>query len=568
MSLEHIRAVTKDFISDTNSHLLVIKGKWGAGKTFFWQDVINECQSETCVGRDFYSYVSLFGVNSLEELNNSILTSRVDSNPNKAQKRLDTLTANLKNLARVVENIPALREYTGGMISALLHLLLENTLVCFDDIERRGDGLTIRDIFGLASVLKEQRGCKVVLIMNEEGLDEDAQKQFKLHGEKVIDRHLSFSIPAEESFDYIFQPSFPNRDLIKSRCLSLHIENIRTLQRIKRSIGDMTPHLNGLEEQVTEGVLRSLILFVWSHYEQASGAPPLKFVLDYSPVNLYLAKQNKKELSPEDKKWNEILGAYNYFRNGKVDECLADYVQTGYVDKPKLSHELEKENEQARVQKGQHSYSEVWGIYRNSFDDNEQAFVEALVSNFRSNIRIMSLENLQSVVSALRDFERGTVADGLVDEYFGSRNSEEDIKGIMLLQGTIFISDVKDEYILSRLHSVWESTDSDRRSLAEVVNELSEKSWWSREDIRRLDSFATDDYYNFFKSEKSPNLYFYVRKCLDFGKADDGSGIYKSVGEKAKEALLKIASESRINRMRVSTLYKLPPQAPQETLHE
>jgi len=557
MSLEHIRAVIKDFISDTSNHLLVIKGKWGAGKTFFWQNVINECQSEKCVGRDFYSYVSLFGVNSLEELNNSILASRVDSNPNKAQKRLDTLTARLRNLARGVENIPALREYTGGMISALLHLLLDNTLICFDDIERRGDGLTIRDIFGLASVLKEQRGCKVVLIMNEEGLDEGAQKQFTLHGEKVIDRHLSFSIPAEESFGYIFESSFPRRDLVKSCCLSLHIENIRTLQRIKRSIEDITPHLSSLEEQVTEGVIRSLILFVWSHYEQASGAPPIKFVLAYSPVNLYLAKENKKELSPEDKKWNEILGAYNYFRNSEVDECLADYVQTGYVDKPKLSLQLDKENEQARVLKGQHSYSEVWGIYRNSFDDNEQAFVEALVSNFRSNIKIMSLENLQSVVSALRDFEQDTVANSLVDEYFSTRNSEEAIKGIMHLQGTIFISDVKDEYILGRLHNIWESTDFDKRSLAEVVKELSNKSGWSREDLRRLDSFSTDDYFNFFKSEKSPNLYFYVRKCLDFGKADDGSGIYKSVGEKAEEALRKIGSENRINRMRVLTLYKI-----------
>ena len=52
-------------------------------------------------------------------------------------------------------------------------------------------------------------------------------------------------------------------------------------------------------------------------------------------------------------------------------------------------------------------------------------------------------------------------------------------------------------------------------------------------------------------------LYFYVRKCLDFGEFNDEKGVYKSISEKAKEALIKIASESKINRMRASTLYKI-----------
>jgi len=70
-----------------------------------------------------------------------------------------------------------------------------------------------------------------------------------------------------------------------------------------------------------------------------------------------------------------------------------------------------------------------------------------------------------------------------------------------------------------------------------------------------MDSFSIDGYYNFFKAEKSDDLYFYVRKCLEFGELVDESGIYKSIGEKAKAALHKIASECRINRMRVSNLY-------------
>jgi hypothetical protein len=64
-----------------------------------------------------------------------------------------------------------------------------------------------------------------------------------------------------------------------------------------------------------------------------------------------------------------------------------------------------------------------------------------------------------------------------------------------------------------------------------------------------------NDYYDFFKNERSENLYSLVRKCLSFGEIQNGGEIYKSIGEKAKQALHKIGSENRINQRRVSTLY-------------
>src|SRR2546423_192899 len=86
MSLEQIQSIAKNFISDTHNELLVIKGKWGVGKTFFWHKLIEECRGERLVGTTYYSYVSLFGVNSLEELKNAILVSRVESNADKAEE--------------------------------------------------------------------------------------------------------------------------------------------------------------------------------------------------------------------------------------------------------------------------------------------------------------------------------------------------------------------------------------------------------------------------------------------------------------------------------------------------
>ena len=52
-------------------------------------------------------------------------------------------------------------------------------------------------------------------------------------------------------------------------------------------------------------------------------------------------------------------------------------------------------------------------------------------------------------------------------------------------------------------------------------------------------------------------LYWCVKKCLEIGAERGDRGAYEAVGEKTKKALFRIASESKLNRKRVSTLYKI-----------
>ena len=246
------------------------------------------------------------------------------------------------------------------------------------------------------------------------------------------------------------------------------------------------------------------------------------------------------------------MSSYNYSHTDDVQRCVAQFVDTGFIDEPRLKEELKKANEMFRTQQSRDSLTEAYELYRNSFDDNEEDFVKILVDNFRLNINAMSLSNLDSVVTSLRGFERDDLAQSLIEEYFDQHGSEQDIAVIRQTEGTIFVSDLKDENLLKRLGAIWSSDEYDKRSLADVVKTLTSQKGWSEKDVRRLDSFSSDDYFEFFKTDKSP---YYVRKCLDFGKIEGNNKIYESTGSKTKQALLKLASESRINRIRVSTLY-------------
>ncbi len=169
----------------------------------------------------------------------------------------------------------------------------------------------------------------------------------------------------------------------------------------------------------------------------------------------------------------------------------------------------------------------------------------------------MSLSSLDSTVDVLRELERDDLANALADEYFTQCNAEEDMTVLKRLKSFAFSGDLKDKYLLSQLRNICTTKVIDKRSLADILkaNMFQEICDW--EDVIHMDSFETEDYYNFFKTEKSNILYLYVRKCLDIGKFRDENGIRDSVSEKAKNALLKLASESRINRIRVSRLYEI-----------
>lgn len=105
MSLAQIRPVVEQFVSDQRNDMLVVKGGWGVGKTRFWQDMIRKAGGEQKIGHRYYSYVSLFGINSLEELKKSILASRIESKSANTEGGISAFLTSAKQLIKGVENL-------------------------------------------------------------------------------------------------------------------------------------------------------------------------------------------------------------------------------------------------------------------------------------------------------------------------------------------------------------------------------------------------------------------------------------------------------------------------------
>ena len=77
MSVEIIKNQIFKFLVSDEPEVMAIKGEWGVGKTFSWKKFLKEANSANKIKLNRYSYVSLFGINSLEAFKYTIFENVV-----------------------------------------------------------------------------------------------------------------------------------------------------------------------------------------------------------------------------------------------------------------------------------------------------------------------------------------------------------------------------------------------------------------------------------------------------------------------------------------------------------
>src|SRR5258707_12870790 len=94
MSIELIEQEVRRFLSTSDPEVMSFSGRWGVGKTFAWKKLLKAAQEDGKIALKHYSYVSLFGVNSLEELKYSVFENTVASSDFGVEPSLETLKSN------------------------------------------------------------------------------------------------------------------------------------------------------------------------------------------------------------------------------------------------------------------------------------------------------------------------------------------------------------------------------------------------------------------------------------------------------------------------------------------
>jgi hypothetical protein len=118
----------------------------------------------------------------------------------------------------------------------MAHFFNRDSLIVIDDLERHSKSLSIRDILGVLTQLKEERGCQIIIVMNEDALNKDGDAPYFETKEKVIDRELIFQPTVEQAIAIGLSDYQGKNQFAAESCRKLNIANIRTIQKIDTSL--------------------------------------------------------------------------------------------------------------------------------------------------------------------------------------------------------------------------------------------------------------------------------------------------------------------------------------------
>lgn len=172
-------------------YALLLKGKWGSGKTWFVNKHLSMSQST----KFKYLYVSLYGISSFDEIDNELfrkLHPFLSSKPVLLARQITTSFAKLA----LKFDIDGDGVRDGNVSLSIPNLELEKNfsdpskyILVFDDLERTS--LDIEKVLGYINYFVEHQGCKVVIVSNETKInskdesDEKEKRYFKIK-EKLV----------------------------------------------------------------------------------------------------------------------------------------------------------------------------------------------------------------------------------------------------------------------------------------------------------------------------------------------------------------------------------------------
>jgi|LADL02.1.fsa_nt_gi hypothetical protein len=556
MSTALIEAEIKRFLSDDRAEVLCIKGKWGVGKTFAWRKWLAESGADGSLKSKSYAYVSLFGLNSLDNLKYSIFEATVTAEHLLTGPDVSTVNALVRkgfDLGRkskgLLEPILALAGAKDGgeALFRSAYMLVKSQLVCLDDLERAGEGLAQRDVLGLASALKEQRNCKVVLLLNDEEMAPDEKREFERQLEKVVDVSVVFDPNPQEAAAIGLSGNSELGERLRKRTITLGIVNIRVIKKIERLAARLCAILAGFSNQVVEQAIAAVVLGGWAEL-QPNEAPPIETLKSYNRLvmSLKAAEGDDGEARP---RWADLLENYDFTHADELDLVIFDGVKSGFFDEQKLKSAAKALELSMAHNSRDNSYAKAWDQYWYDLSVPDDKLLKDIQNGALENLAIINPVNLSGTAGLLREAGMNAEADDLIDRYVEARKDEE--KAFFDLYGHHFMaSDAPDPRLVIAFDAK-RASFVDARDPGQVLIQISAQQGWNEEDVELLASLTAEQLIAMFDAMRGPEL----RRSIQFAHTLARSGVEhaETLSERLAEAMKAMAARSYQTKRRLKS---------------
>ena len=546
MSLALIKSEIERFLAGTEPEVLCITGAWGVGKTFAWNRYLRDAQTRESIGLKHYAYVSLFGNNSLDELKYAVFENTIATTDIGIEPSLETLRTNAiavtkritKKSLGMFQQLPVVKGHVGGL-GPLWYMAVSRTVICIDDIERRGKNLDLRDVLGLVTQLKEQKHCKVCLILNDEALNE-SQSEFRTYFEKVVNTQLAFAPSPQEATGIALDPEQASSKWLAHCCVVLGIANIRLIKKIERAIQQVTPFLSSFHPKVAEQAIQSLALFAWALYEPQR-APTPEFLRDRAT---YIVREKRDAIGPREAAWNALLDTYGFLAMDELDSALLAGLRNGYFDQAVIRQHAAALDGTLQNTEAHDSVREAWKRYHDSFDDDQEQTLDAIHTAFLANIGHIDVVNFSQTVAFFKDLGRPEQAAQMLAAYI---TAHRDNAAVFDIENHPFRNQITDPDVIHAFQQQQNAVAA-QVDAAAILRSMADRHGWHPDDLAVLATVSVDEYRRIFKEHRGDVLHGIINMCLQFRAQADNQGI---IAERARAALELIGRESPMNALRV-----------------
>lgn len=338
-------------------YAIEINGKWGVGKTHYIKDFMEVQEDAMEKEMKKFIYLSCNGIQTIEDFQTRLLNSIVRNN-NTLMESLGKAHNYLNKYADLLDSkFSIATRLTGDILNKVNTDALEaeskyRFILVLDDLERKSDNLSSKDLFGfVSSFCLDSYNMKVIFIANEEKIT-NKESDFNLIKEKIIFNTFSFEYSSKDIVKEIIDNRFEgriyeilDRTWLNSSFAALIKEenpNLRTILFIISSFGNLINKLDEQDDSNYEQIYKMIIcnlIIISINYKNGT----LKRVEELEP--LYSQKKVFSNIPNEDSYSGKILSKYRitdldiknhiYF-----SRAISELVINGYLDIETYNREI------------------------------------------------------------------------------------------------------------------------------------------------------------------------------------------------------------------------------------
>ncbi|RVC78447.1 hypothetical protein EN745_18875 [Mesorhizobium sp. M4A.F.Ca.ET.022.05.2.1] len=553
MSTALVREQIASFLKSPKPAVLCVRGNWGTGKTYTWKTALEEAATKPGgIALEKYASVSLFGINSVSDVKQELIHETISRERiGKEFNPEDVNSIYQEGLAKLTRGASWFGGIFGdGYVNAgvsLMSLFIRKRLICIDDLERKGESLRSADVLGLISQLKEDRDCKIVLLLNDEQLED--KDEFESYLEKVVDINLRFKPTPEESATIALKDpegSAEVAEMVRNNVTKLGIDNVRVIRKLHSFVLQIEPLLKGYAPGVFKSVALTLVLMGWCHL-QPEFAPSKDFLVRRRGIfSDYIAKE-KGEFTPKELQWTQLIANYGYSHTDEFDVALLSGIEDGFFTKAIIDAHAAELNQRVEADLASIELRDIWRDFHNSFDGELDVHLERFTECITKYGKFYSLNDMLAVVNMFRDLDRNAAGDQLLDLYLEAR---KEVKGAYDFHDVELFGTRLDQDIKSRLLKL-DAGQKPAPPVEELFLLLADEGH-NRNITERLAALPVEEYVRVLKLHKGDNFRAMRAGLTQYNNLLNPDEFNIQIMRKANSALQQIALENPLNKFRVS----------------